>query len=440
MSQMSQCVTPTPMSASRRQFLRTSATAGAALLTAPYFVSASAFGANDRIRTGHIGLGGQGRGNLRAYLQNAAAICDVDSQHLEQAAGMVQQAGGSCRQYRDYRELLEQEDIDAVIISTPDHWHALQTIDACRAGKDVYVEKPLSLTIAEGRRMVQAARENQRIVQTGSQQRSSGNFRRACELIRNGVLGQVHEIHVGIAESNHPFRNRQPVADTSPPPHLDYDLWLGPAPWRDYNPDRVHYNFRFFWDYSGGQMTNWGAHHIDIAHWAMGWDDTGPLSVEGTAKFHPQLWHEVSEECRIEYQYPGGVKMIVGQRQPDIQMGTKFIGQAGWIFVDRGKLQASDPQLLETELPESAISLEVSGNHHRNFLNCIANRRPAICDVEIGHRTATACHLGNLAIRSDRPIRWDSQSEQIVGDPELAADVDKAYRQPWADTKTSLRP
>ena len=412
----------------RRDFLVGATATGLAGL-APAFVPATAFGANERVVTGHIGVGGQGRGNLKAFLKHAAAVCDVDSKHRQQAAKMVEEAGRSCLQFGDYRELLDRTDIDAVVISTPDHWHALATINACQAGKDVYVEKPLSLTIAEGLRMVAAAREHKRVVQTGSQQRSSGNFRRACELVRGGALGKIQEIHVGIAAANHPFRNREPQANKTPPEHLNYNLWLGPAPWHDYNELRVHYNFRFFWDYSGGQMTNWGAHHIDIAHWGMGWDESGPTEVSGTAQFHPQGWHDVSESCRIEYLYPDQVKMIVGQNQKDIRMGTKFIGADGWIFVDRGKLEASDPEILKVDLGSADPKLVVSGNHHQNFLDCVGSRELPICDVEIGHRTATACHLGNIAIRTGKKVKWDSVAEQIVGDAELAARVDRSPRE-----------
>lgn len=411
----------------RRQFIKGMAAAGLGL-AAPLFVPTRAFGANERILTGHIGVGGQGRSNLKALLSNAVAVCDVDSQHADQAAKMVRDKERTCEVYGDYRKLLEREDIDAVVISTPDHWHALQTIHACQAGKDVYVEKPLSLTIAEGRRMVQAARQHQRVVQTGSQQRSSDNFRRACELVRSGVLGTIQEIHVGIAAANHPFRERVPVPDSKPPEHLNYPLWLGPAPLVEYNQLRVHYNFRFFWDYSGGQMTNWGAHHIDIAHWGMDWDKLGPASVAGSAEFHPQAWHDVSETCRITYEYPNGTKMIVGQRQPDISMGTKFIGTKGWLFVDRGKLQSSDPELLQASKDESQPSLINSRNHHQNFLECIKSRELPICDVEIGHRTATACHLGNIAIRTGQVIDWDHEAEQFK-DANFATWMDRNYRE-----------
>jgi len=398
---------------------------------APTFVPASAFGANQRITTGHIGVGGQGTGNLKNFLKNAIAVCDVDSRHTQRAAKIVTQANGVCQQYDDYRRLLDRKDIDAVVISTPDHWHALPTIHACQAGKDVYVEKPLSLTIAEGKRMLQAARHDKRIVQTGSQQRSSSNFHRACELVRGGAIGKISEVHVGIAEANHPFRKSKPIANATSPAELNYDMWVGPAPWRDYNEKHVHYNFRFFWDFSGGQMTNWGAHHIDIANWGMGWDVSGPQTIQATAKFHPDGWHDVSEECRITYTYADNVQMIVGQQQPDIKMGTKFIGEQGWIYVNRGVLKASQPEILMTVLSANSPKLYVSNNHHANFLECVASREPSICDVAIGHRTATACHLGNLAIRTGKKLVWDAKKEILVGDDEIAAMVDRDYRSPW---------
>lgn len=418
----------------RRVFVQQLATASAATLTLPYFVPKSAFGANDRILTGHIGVRNQGGSNLRSFINQAVAVCDVDSEVLGKAVKQVEQSGRPCEAFSDYRRLLERKDIDAVVISTPDHWHALMTIHACQAGKDVYCEKPLSLTIAEGRQMVTAARQGQRIVQTGSQQRSDKGFRLACELVRAGRVGTLQQVLVGIPGPNHPG---EPIADSAPPPELNYDLWLGPAPMRPYNSKRVHYNFRFFWDYSGGQMTNFGAHHIDIAHWGMGVDQSGPSEVEGTATFHPQGWHEVTETCRVTYRYPNNVTMIVGQIQPDIPEGTTFIGDRGRIFVTRGKLTSSPENLVSDPLPDSAERLYVSDNHHANFLDCVRSRKLPICDVEIGHRSATACHLGNLAVRLKRKIRWDAMTEQIVDDAEAAAMLSRPYREPWKQVTAS---
>lgn len=412
---------------SRRQFLKMSSVA-AGLAAAPMFIPARAFGANDRISTGHIGVGGQGRSNLGKFIGNAVAVCDVDTRHAERAAKMVQEKDRPCDIYEDYRQLLDRQDIDAVVISTPDHWHAIQTIHACEAGKDVFCEKPLTLTIEEGRLMVEAARKNKRIVQTGSQQRSASNFRKACELVRNGYLGKVHTVHVGIAKSNHPG---EPVPDSKPPSQLNYDYWLGPAPYRPYNEKRVHYNFRFFWDYSGGQMTNWGAHHLDIAHWALGKDDSGPLSVEAQeVTFHPQGWHEVTESCRIHYDYGDGLTLVVGQQQDDIRMGTRFIGDKGELYVNRGKFEPSK-ELAEVELKNSDERLYESKDHHKNFLECMVSRKLPICDVEIGHRTATACHLGNIACRLGRKVEWDPTAEKVTNDAEAAEMTRRPNRAPY---------
>jgi len=411
----------------RRRFVQ-SGVAASALFAVPTFVPSTAFGANERVNTGHIGLGGQGNGNLRKFSNHAAALCDVDQKHLERALGNAESRGRKCDGYSDYRKLLDRKDIDAVVISTPDHWHALPTIHACQAGKDVYCEKPLSLTVAEGRAMVDAARANKRIVQTGSQQRSSANFRQACELVRSGRIGKLQTVLVGISRANHPGK---PVPDSTPPDQLDYDRWLGPAPWRPYNEKRVHYNFRFFWDYSGGQMTNWGAHHIDIAHWGMGMDASGPLEVAGTATFHPQGWHEVTETCRLTYRYPNDVTMIVGQGQSDIPGGTTFIGSEGKIFVNRGKLSSTPDDVIRQELADGDVHLYDSPDHHQNFLACVASRELPICDVEIGHRSATACHLGNIVARLGRPVQWDAVQGMIVGDDEAQAMLERPYREPW---------
>lgn len=413
---------------SRRQFLKTSSVA-AGLAAAPLFIPSTAFGANERILTGHIGVGGMGNGNLGKFMDNAVAVCDVDSKHAEAAAKRVRDKKEKCDVYGDYRRVLDRKDIDAVVICTPDHWHAIPTIHACEAGKDVYCEKPLSLTINEGRKMVEAARANKRVVQTGSMQRSSKEFHRACELVRNGYIGKVHTIHVGLANANDPGKL---PADSKPPENLDYDYWLGPAPVRPYNEKRVHYNFRFWWDYSGGQMTNWGAHHIDIAHWGIGKDDSGPLSVHAEqVEFHPEGYHEVPEACRITYDYGDGVTMIVGQGQKDIKMGTRFIGDKGEIYVNRGVFKPSSEEIGAIQLKDSDIQLYKSTNHHKDFLNCMVTREKPICDVEIGHRTATACHLGNISCRLQRKIVWDPVSEKISGDDEAAEMTHRAHRAPY---------
>ncbi|MGD9855203.1 MAG: Gfo/Idh/MocA family protein [Planctomycetaceae bacterium] len=418
-------------SMNRRQFLSSSA-AASAVFAVPLIVPGSCFGANERITVGCIGVRNQGSGNLKRFQQagcNIGGLCDVDDNVLIDAGKLVD---GRKAVHRDYRQLLDRKDLDAVVITTPDHWHALMTVHACQAGKDVYCEKPLSLTIAEGRRMVKAAREHRRVVQTGSQQRSSEQFRKACELVRNGHIGRLETILAGIPGPNHPGALGP---DMAPPPELDYDMWLGPAPQRAYNEQRVHYNFRFWWDYSGGQMTNWGAHHLDIAQWGLGTDDTGPIATEGTATFHPEGFHEVTETCLVTHTYANGVKVIVGQEQDDIPGGTTFIGTQGRIHVNRKGLASTPTEIVEQDLSGAQVRLAVSDDHTQNFLDCIKSREKPICDIEIGHRSATVCHLGNIVCRLGRPIQWDPQAERIVGDEEAQGMTDREYREPWSHAR-----
>jgi predicted dehydrogenase len=424
----------------RRRFLQTSAAAASAL-AAPYFVPNRAFGANERVNLGFIGVknrGMQNMGGFKVLGSDAgklgcvtAGLCDVDSAVLGSAANRAAQSGAKPVVAGDYRRLLDRKDIDAIVVSTPDHWHALMTVDACRAGKDVYCEKPLTLFVTEGRRMVEVARETGRVVQTGSQQRSDDRFRQACELVRNGKLGKIKTVLVGIPKPNYPPAAKA-VPDSDPPPELNYDLWLGPAPLRPYNVNRVHYNFRFFWDYSGGQMTNFGAHHLDIAQWGLGLDDSGPVAIDGTGTFPPEKHLcEVTSTCRVTYTCADGVQIILGQQQKETPDAVTFIGEKGKIHVTRGKIEADPPELLKTELTSSDLRLPVSKDHYANFLECVKTRERPICDVEIGHRTATVCHLGNMAIRLGRKLQWDPAKEQIVGDDEAAAMLTRPYREPW---------
>ena len=408
----------------RRRFLKQSAALASAAFAAPYVIPDSAFGANEKIVTGHIGLGGQGNGNLGGFGSQVGAVCDVDKRRME---GAMKKTGA--KGYSDYRELLDQEDLDAVVVSTPDHWHAITTIHACMAGKHVYCEKPLSLTIEDGRAMVAAARKHERIVQTGSQQRSSSNFRQACEYVRSGRIGKLEKVLVGIAGANHPGKL---PPDSDPPSYLDYDFWLGPAKEMPYNEKRVHYNFRFWWDYSGGQMTNWGAHHIDIGHWGIGCDDSGPLEVWAeSVSFNPNKFHEVTEKCRVVMKYADDVTMIVGQGERDVPGGTTFIGSEGKIHVNRGKLSSDPADILKEPLKDSDVHLHPSGSHKGNFIDCIKSGALPICDVEIGHRSATACHLANIACRTGERFKWDPEKEELTGPEAAAAMVTREYRKPW---------
>lgn len=431
----------------RREFLRKSAAtiAAAASGALPTIISPRAFGSaksappSDRVRLGFIGVGNRGGQNVDTFLKmldrvDIVALCDVDSSHLDENRKRVEsRTNKKCAGYSDYRKLLGNKDIDAVVVTTPDHWHALITIDACHAGKDVYCEKPLTLTIAEGRAMVNAARATERIVQTGSQQRSAENFQHACELVRSGRLGKIQTVRVGIAGVN--FGKKKPVIEaTSPPPELDYDFWLGPAPYRPYNPKHVHYNFRFFWDYSGGQMTNWGAHHLDIAQWGLGMDSSGPVKAQGVAKYNEAKLYEVPDWCEVNYEYANGVKLICGQSQKG---GTTFEGTDGTIYVSRDKLEINPASVGEAPLGASDVHLYESRDHHANWLDCIHSRQRPICDVEIGHRSATVCHLGNIAIRTGKMIHWDPAKEEIVGEEELRKWTSRPYRAPWSLPLTS---
>lgn len=415
---------------SRRGFLRTSA-AGAALMSLPASTYRAAFGADEspsnKLRIGCVGFGKQGMGNLKAVQKNVVALCDVDKDHLAAAAKFTDDAGVKVQTFGDYRKMLEMKDLDAVVLTTPDHWHALQTIDSCKAGKDVYCEKPLSLTIAEGKAMVAAAREHKRVVQTGSQQRSDGKFRQACELVRNGAIGKITEVKVGLPGPNF---SGPAVPDSDPPAVLDYDLWLGPAPERKYNAKHVHYLFRFFWDYSGGQQTNFGAHHLDITQWALGMDESGPTSIEATeVAFNDKKWFETPEVAKIKYTYANGVVVNCGLGKGAPPQGCTFVGEKGTIYVTRGKLEASDPEILK--FAGGDVKLYVSKGHHADWLECIKTRKSPICDVAIGHRSATVCHLGNIAVRTGKKFTWDPVKEEVVGDSDAAKLVSKEYRAPW---------
>ena len=431
----------TTQKTSRREFLRQTSVAGAAAglgAMLPNLITRPAFGAEgtEGIRVGMIATGGRGKDNMRAIMKNVVAVCDVDSKHAAEAKALVEKANNRpCAVYGDYRKLLESKEVDAVLISTPDHWHALPTIEACMAGKDVYCEKPLTLVVAEGRAMVKAARKYNRIVQCGSQQRSDKKFRLACELVRNNRIGKIPTIRVGIPGVNF---SQPTVPDSQPPPELNYDFWLGPAPYRAYNRNRVHYNFRFFWDYSGGQMTNWGAHHLDITQWALGMDASGPVEIEGYGRFDPEKRWEVPSWFEINYTYRDpqnkvldskkGTRVVCGMSH---RIGVTFEGEDGLIYVNRGVLEANSPDILGEAIKDTDLRLYASDNHYKNWFDCMLSRKLPICDVEIGHRSATVCHLGSLSVRLARPLKWDPLKEEILGDPEASKLLSYAYRAPW---------
>jgi predicted dehydrogenase len=411
---------PAQVNVSRRRFLARGLGAGALLLAPAIARSGSlaaqgSVAANDRIGIGFVGVGGMGNGHLGAYARSrafpAVAVCDVDARHREAAAARV---GPECGKHDDYRELLDRKDVDAVVISVPDHWHALIAVHACEAGKDVYCEKPLSLTVAQGRAMVDAARRYGRVFQTGSQQRSDGEFLRACELVRNGRIGRIETVWVSVWGTSRPCH----LPAEEPPAGLDWNQWIGPAPWRPYNKALHPANWRAYREFSGGMMTDWGAHHLDIAQWGLGMDESGPIAVEppGLGKSY------------VTYRYASGVTVHCGAVGVN---GVQFRGSEGTITVNRGFFQSEPEELAREPLGTGAVKLYRSPGHHADWQQCLRSRRRPICDVEIGHRSVTVCHLGNIAIWSGRALRWDPAQEKIEGDDDLSRWLDRPMRAPY---------
>ncbi|MBM4019003.1 MAG: Gfo/Idh/MocA family oxidoreductase, partial [Planctomycetes bacterium] len=356
------------------------------------------------------------------------AVCDVDSERRRRAKALVDKKYGStdCLECTDFREIIRRKDIDAVMIATPDHWHAIPVIEAAKAGKDIHCQKPLALTIHQGRAMSDACRRHGVVFQTGSQQRSDRNFRFACELVRNGRIGKLLTMEVGLP-TGHVGKTAAPEP---PPAGFDYDFWLGPAPWAPYCKGRTHWDFRWILDYSGGQVTDWGAHHCDIAQWGNGTSHTGPVEIEGKGVFpRDGLWN-AAVTYRFECTYADGARMIVadGTTFPN---GIKFVGTDGWVFVSRGKIDAQPKSLLTSVIGPSEIHLYESGDHKGNFLECVRARGETVAPIENAHRSVTIAHLGNIAMLLGRKVRWNPDAEQFVDDPEADRFLSRAMRAPW---------
>ena len=423
---------------SRRLFLEKSAAGGLfmGISAKSYRATFAADAPSNRVRVGMIGVGNQGgpRNNMKYFLNNIEAMCDLDKNYLGEAAVFLSdQTNRSVVMTDDYRRLLDAKDIDAVVVTVPDHWHALMTTEACQAGKDVYCEKPLSLVVSEGRTMVESARKHGRVVQTGTMQRSGVEFKLAVELVQSGLLGTVREVNVTLPGPNWVDRAGKPVPDSAPPSGFDFDRWLGPAPLRPYNQHRVHYLFRFFWDYSGGQQTNFGAHHLDIAQWGLGMDESGPVSIEGSGVYHPDGWYETPDSTEMKYTYANGVVLTCRQKPGarGKELGTEFIGDKGSLLVYRGGLIANPPELLKSIDVPPIVKREANEAHVRDFLECVQSRNRPVAEISIGHRSATVCHLGNIAVRTGKRIAWDPKAETIVGDAGTARWLTKEYRGPY---------
>ncbi len=416
---------------SRRDFLRASAAAAA-----PMIVPASVFGTQEkaapsnRLTLGFVGTGTMNYGHLRRAQGTAEvqilAVCDVDKNRREFCRKKVNEGYGKdttykgCETYNDYMELIGRKDIDAVMIATPDHWHAIIALEALKAGKDVYCEKPLTLTIHEAKLLIDTVRKYGRVLQTGSQQRSEGPFRQAVEYVRSGRLGKVKQIQVGVGGPSKPCD----LPEEKEEPGLDWDRWLGPAPKRPYNavlsPRGMHSHFpawRNYREYSGGMMTDWGAHHFDIAQWILDMDQSGPVEI---------VPPEDGKDRGVKYVYADGVEVVHGGPG-----GVTVKGELGEIFVDRGKITSTPETILKEPLGEKDVRIPKSPGHMKNWIECIRSRQKPICDVEVGARSVTVCHLGNLAYWNRARLKWDPKEWKFTdgtGDPKW---LDRDRREPY---------
>jgi len=423
---------------SRRQFLKsTAAAAGAAV--SPYYVPASALGKTgraapaERITIGCIGVGGQGTGNMKAFLQQpdtqVVAVCDVDAHHKQKAAYAVNEVYGNagCAEYADFRQLLSRSDIDAVVICTPDHWHGPTAAAAARAGKDIYCEKPLANTIPGGRAIADEAKRYGRVVQTGSHERSNDSARFGCELVRNGRLGKIHTVRINLPARipQRPARPPEPV-----PEWFDYDFWLGPAPWAAYNKDRCHGHWRWNLEYGGGEITDRGAHVMDLAQLGLDTDNTGPVEVWAHGSRPPDGMYNCFIDFQYECRYKNGVRMI-GQSAGE--RGVEFLGTDGRLFIKihGSQLTADPPELLRETIGPGEIHLGRSRGHRRNFLDAVKNRGETVAPAEAGHRTASLCHLVNISMLTEEKLRWDPAAERVTNSPRADALVRRPMRSPW---------
>ncbi|MCI0512407.1 Gfo/Idh/MocA family oxidoreductase [candidate division KSB1 bacterium] len=424
----------TKNSQSRRNFLKKTAVGLAASAIVPTIITSPLFSQNspnNRITFGFIGVGNMGGSNLRAFLNQegvqVVAVCDVDEERRLAAKKTVDNFYGTvdCKAYNDFREISQNPAIDAIVVATPDHWHTIPAMDAMIHGKDVYVEKPLTLTINEGRLLVNVANRFGRILQTGSHQRSEADFRFACELVRNGRIGQVQKVEVTIPGNN---RTCEATWAAEPVPKgFDYDFWLGPANWEPYHQLRCHYTFRFILDYSGGQVTNWGAHYLDIAQWGLDMDASGPVEITGRGEFPTTGLFTTATHDDFDCVYATGVKLTCRTGGS----GTKFIGTEGSVFVNREVLVSEPASLVKEILKPNEIHLYKSNGHHRNFINCIRSRQKTVAHEEIGHRSATLCHLGNIAMLLKTTLRWDLMAEKFINNDAANAMLSRPLRSPW---------
>lgn len=433
----------------RRQFLS----------IAPAIIPGSALGLNgavapsNRIALAIIGTGNQGFNDLKSFLRDErvqiTSVCDVNRQSpgywdggiagreparnwIEWHYAREKRAGTykGCSAYDDFRQVLARKDIDAVHIALPDHWHGVAVVEAAKAGKDIYGQKPLALTIGEGREMSNAVKKYNRIFQCGSQQRSDVRFRKACEIVRNGRIGKLKSVLCGLPGGTPDFGKTGDRQDPEPIPEgFNYDMWLGPAPEAPYAPGRCHVNFRWILDYSGGQITDWGGHHPDIAQWGMGTELTGPVAIKnGQAQWAKEKLWNTATDFTYDAVYESGVTLTVSSR---VRSGVTFQGTEGWVWVNRGAMEASPQTLLDYTPGPNEINLYKSTDHFRNFIDCVLSRKEPIAPIEQAHRSITIAHLGNISLRLGRDIRWDPVSEKVIGDDTANGMLSRPMRKPW---------
>lgn len=424
------------MHTTRRTFIE-SAASGLGLTVAGHRAMGSV-SPSDRIRVGFIGLGRQGTGRLNQFLKHpdvvAVAVCDLDQKHIERACAIVErQQGAKPATFHDFRKLLDSKDIDAVMIATPDHWHALPTVLACQAGKDVFVEKPLAYSISEGRAMAEAARKHGRVTQMGNHIHNDlPNYRRVVELVRSGMLGKIDRVYCSLRSQE---RSLGKPADGAPPPELDYEFWLGPAPKRPYNPNRSHFNYRYFWDYSGGYFIDFWCHYADVAYWAL--DLKAPKSVSATGgRWIVDDNAETPDSLEVVYEYPG--LLLTWTLHPNGRPGydhlgsyVAFEGTAGTLVTTYTKHELWVNGKQEENFTRPAPSIPDSPGHIREFLDSIKSRQPTTCNAEYAFRLTKGGLLGNIAFRTGERIEWDDDRELVKGHSRGNNLVTRHYRKPW---------
>jgi predicted dehydrogenase len=428
----------------RRDFLARVPLAVAGAAAFPTIIRASALGLDgatppsDRIVMAGVGFGMQGPGNMQNFLGKTevqwVAVCDIDDLHLTQARDAVNKRYGNkdCATYKDFRQLFARGDLDAVSLAVPDHWHAILSINAVRAGLDVYGEKPFTHSLREGRALCNAIKRYGRVWQTGSWQRSTDNFYRACELVRNGRIGKIQRVEVGLPSGHTDFaRTFGQEKIEPPPPELDYETWIGPAPYAPYCKARIHMNWRWTMDYGGGQLIDWIGHHLDVAHWGLGFDLAGPVEISAKGDFPTTGIYNSPTRYRVKTVYADGTPIVIAGGHDDIQSGTKWIGERGWVWVDRGGFESQPANLIYEIIGPNEIKLYRSRDHYQNFLDCVRSRGATIAPCEVAHRSASVGHLGVIAMEVGRKIRWDPTTETILNDPEAERLLSRSYRKPW---------